>query len=295
VGCWILLTISGLPAQEPPAAWQYPLDVAVGQDGTIYIADRKLPGLWMLKEGKSEILVHASQRFRTPLNAVRCVSVTPDGTLLAGDSATREVYQVAADGALTQLTAPKPALKGAKLSDNLKFTPDNFGLIGIPMSLAANSQGELYVADTELQRVWRVPKGGGEPVEFLVLDGPRGVAVDAEDHVWVLSLQAPKLQRVSPEGTRKVIIDDADNTLFQFPHQVALRPDGTAFVSDGYARTIWKVTPDGKVEPLVSGEPLLNPVGIRLRGEDVLIVDPRANALFSVGADGKLNKVYPPG
>jgi hypothetical protein len=286
-----LLAVAFSPASPVSAAdWQYPIDVVVGNDDTIYLADRKLPGIWRLKDGKTEVFVQASKKFRTPLNAIRCLYVTPAGRLLAGDSAAREVFEVAADGALTQLTAPQPLMKGTKLAEDIGFTPDNFGLIGIPMKMASDSQGALYVTDTELQRVWKVPKEGGEPQEFLIVSGPRGVAVDPEDHVWVLSLQAPQLQRVSPDGKTEPIVKDLT---FEFPHQVLLRPDGSAVVSDGYAKAIWNVKRDGKAEKWISGEPLDNPVGIAWRGEDLLIIDPRANALFSAAPDGKLTKVFP--
>ncbi len=272
------------------ADWQYPIDVVVGKDDTIYIADRNLPGIWKLKDGKTEVFVQASKKFRTPLNAIRCLHVTPEGELLAGDSAAREIFAVAPDGALTQLTAPAPALRGTRLTEDVQFTPDNFGLVLIPMKLATDSQGKLYVSDTDLHRVWKVPKEGGEPQEFLVVGGPRGLVVDGEDHVWVLAANAPQLQRVAPDGTVEAIVKDAP---FQYPHQVLLRPEGTAVVSDGYAKTIWNVTRDGKAEKWISGEPLDNPVGIAWRGEDLLIIDPRANALFSAATNGKLTRVFP--
>jgi SMP-30/Gluconolactonase/LRE-like region len=272
------------------ADWQYPIDVAVGSDDTIYIVDRKLPGLWTLKDGHTEVFVQASKKFRTPLNAIRCAYVAPDGTLYVGDSAAREVFRVDKEGRLTQLTAPNPVVKDTVLTEGLAFTPDNFGLVGIPMAIASNSQGELFVTDTELQRVWKFPATGGEPQEFLLVNGPRGIVVDDEDHVWVLSLQAPQLQRVSPEGDVEVIVGDLT---FEFPHQVELGADGTAYVSDGYAKAIWKVSRDGTAEKWISGKPLDNPVGISWRGDDLLIADSRANALFAAAPDGTLTKVYP--
>jgi len=280
-----------LQAPSVPAAdWIYPIDVAVGTDDTIYIADRNLPGIWTLKDGKTEVFIQASKRFKTPLNAIRCLYVSPDSTLYAGDSATREVFQVAADGALTQLTSPNPALKGTKLSPDLAFTPDNFGDVQIPMKMVADSKGNLYVSDTDLQRVWKVPAGGGKPQEFFVVAGPRGLAIDSDDNVYVLAANAPQLRRVAPDGTATVLVKDAP---IDYPHQVALR-DGTLYVSSGYdTRGIWKVTPDGAVEKWIGGDPLVNPVGIAWQGENLLIIDPRANALFSAAPDGTLTKVFP--
>jgi sugar lactone lactonase YvrE len=292
--CWYavvaLIAPVGLLAETSQGEdWQYPIAVAVGRDDTIYVADRNLPGLWTLKDGNSAIFVQASKTFRTPLNAVRCVTVSSDGTLYAGDSASREVFKVDADGALTQLTAPQPLLTQTKLTDDLAFTPDHFGLVGIPMAIAVNRVGDVFVTDTDLQRVWRIPAGTRDPQEFLLVSGPRGIAVDAEDNVWVLSLQAPQLQRVAPDGSATPIVSALT---FEFPHQVALRPDGTVMVSDGYARSIWTVSAEGKAAKWISGEPLVNPVGIAFRGENLLIVDPQANALFSAAPDGTLTKVY---
>ena len=180
VWLWLVITavgiVYGLASSRAALAqdWQYPIAVAAGDDGAVYVADRNLPGIWTLKEGRTEILVKASRKFRTPLNAVRCLSVGRDGGLLAGDSATREVFRVGASGALTQLTAEQPAMEQTTLTDDLSFSPENFGLIGVPMAMASNSSGDLFVADTELQRVWKVPSGSRTPEEFLVVGGPRG-------------------------------------------------------------------------------------------------------------------------
>ena len=287
LGWTILLILMGPPAQ---AQWKYPIDVAAAEDGTIYIADLRLPGIWTLKEGKTEIFVQASKKFRTPLNAIRCLRINGDGVLHTGDSAAREVFSVNAEGGLTQLTATTPILKETMLSEDLEFTPDNFGLIGIPMDMAFNSQGDMYVSDTELQRVWKVPAAGGEPEEILLVNGPRGLAVDDDDNLWVLSLQAPQLQKVSPDGEVEELVSELT---FEFPHQLELRGDGTAVVSDGYAKAIWNVAADGTAEKWISGEPLDNPVGITFQGENLLIIDPRANALFSVAPDATLTQVFP--
>src|SRR3990167_3554221 len=85
----VMATPGTISAQE----LQYPVSVAAAEDGTLYIADRNFHGIWKFANGKLEKFFEGSAKFRTPLNAVRCVAMDHQGKLLAGDSATREVYR----------------------------------------------------------------------------------------------------------------------------------------------------------------------------------------------------------
>ena len=78
---------------------------------------------------------------------------------------------------------------------------------------------------------------------------------------------------------------------FEFPHTVAVDKDGVAYVCDGYAKTIWKIASGGKPEKWVTGDPLVNPVGMALDGSDVLVVDPRANAVFRIAPDASVKTI----
>lgn len=255
-------------AQE---TWQYPLDAAVSADGTYFIADRKLPGIWKLKDGQNTILYQGTKKFRTPMNAVRCVHVAPDGTLYAGDSATREVYSVSPTGEIKALTN---------------------GSIGIPTAIAV-VDGTVYVTDLELQRIWKFPSAGlpitQQPTEFAVVGGCRGMFVDEKGFIWVLSSLAPQLRKYTGDGKFETIVSDL---VFEFPHQVYVTTDGTAYVTDGYAKAIWKMAPGGQPEKWVSGEPFVNPIGIRQQGADFIVCDSRANSLFKVTPDGKVEKIF---
>ncbi len=56
-------------------------------------------------------------------------------------------------------------------------------------------------------------------------------------------------------------------------------------MSDGYARTLWKVQKDGKFTALVKGDPLKNPNGLAIDQKgDILVADPHAKAIFRVSA-----------
>ncbi|MDB5385414.1 MAG: vgb, partial [Planctomycetaceae bacterium] len=78
-----IFALGWLPPRVNAADMQYPLDIAVDAQGTIYVADRNLPGIWQIKDGKRELYFEGSKKFRTPLNAVRCLIVDGKGQLLA--------------------------------------------------------------------------------------------------------------------------------------------------------------------------------------------------------------------
>lgn len=242
---------------------QYPLSIAVS-DSTIMLADRNLPGVWNLKDGELHAYFTGSKKFRTPLNAVRCVEFDSDGKLLAGDSSTREIYRFDDEG------QPVPLTDGG---------------IGIAMDIAVNKAGDLFVSDLEIQRIMKVPKAGGKPEEVTEISGCRGLFVDKEDHLWVVSTTNNQLYRISPDGESETVVE---GRAFEFPHTVVVDDDLTAFVCDGYAKTIWKITRGGKPEAWVKGEPLVNPVGMAIQGDTIYVVDPRAVAVFQIDREGKL-------
>lgn len=262
----LLLTLL-CPLTADAADWVYPLDVATAQDGTLYIADLKLPGIWKLADGELSVHVQGEKKFRTPLNAIRCVHVTADGVLLAGDSATREVYRIE-DGKPVPLTE---------------------GRIGIPTQIATSGE-TVYVTDLELSRVWKFPLGGGKPEEVAVLSGPRGVDVDAEGNLWLLSPNKPQLRKRAADGSETVI---HDGLTFEFPHEVLVGKDGSVYISDGYAKTIWKIPAGGQPEKWATSDQFSNPVGMCWQDENLLLIDSRAPGLFQIAPDGTVTKLYP--
>ena len=88
IGLATLASSSAQDASAPAKSLVYPLDVSVAADAkTLYLVDRKLPGLWKATAtGKLEVFFQASKKFRTPLNAVRCIAGDGKGGLLVGDS-----------------------------------------------------------------------------------------------------------------------------------------------------------------------------------------------------------------
>lgn len=251
------------------AELEYPIAVAVDPSGAVFIADLDSPCIWKAVDGQLSIYFQGEKRFRTPLNRPRCLAIDGEGRLLAGDTATREVYRFDANGQPQPLTA---------------------GGIGMPMAIAVNSAGVIFVADLELHRIWKVPAAGGDPETFVEIPAPRGLAFDPNDRLYVVSGEAGSenpLVRVSPEGT----IEPLAKAPFEFAHHVVVDPEGNAYVADNYAKAIWRVTPEGEQQQWFQGEPLDMPVGLAWSGTSLLIADPKIPGLVEITPEKQATKL----
>ena len=264
--CLLACVNDGLAA-EP---MQYPLAVAVTDDGTIYVADLKLPGIWEIREGTRREYFRGSKKFCTPLNAVRCLAIDHEGRLLAGDSATREVYRFDADA------KPQP------LTD---------GKLGIPAALAVDAEGIIFVSDLETRRVWKVPAAGGEPVEVARIAGVRGMAFAEDGSLVVATALAPQVRKVAPDGTVTPVVTGRP---LKFPQHLAITKTGAIYIADNYSAGLWKLAEDGTPELWKTGKPFVRPVGLTAADDVLYLADPHARSLFRVDQAGKVSLIDGP-
>ena len=263
---WLGLAL--IPSLARAEGLDYPLTAVAAADGqSLFIADLNQPGLWKLSDGKLTPFFQASKKFRTPLNRVRCVGLDRNGKVLAGDSSTREVFRFDDDG------KPQPLTNGG---------------IGIPMDLVVDPDNNIFVTDLELKWIWKIPAAGGKAEKFAEVDAPHGIAIDADKNLWVVSHGKNQLVRVTADAKVEIVVEGRP---WQFPHEVELDKGKTAFVTDGYGKAVWKVPFGGKPEKVVSGEPLVNPVGLTWQDGKLLVIDPRSKGIFAVDSSGKLSPV----
>lgn len=281
-GRWALIALLGVAlysgfglTNSPAAEMQYPLSVVVDPSGTIFVADRNLPGIWQITGGALGTFYQGQKKFGMPLNAVRCLALDHDGKLLAGDSATREVYRFDPRG------KPQPLTKAG---------------IGIPIAIAVTKSGDIFVADLELHIIYKIPSAGGKPEEFAKVVAPRGMTIDSEDNLWIICHREDLLIKLAPDGKKSVVVKGQPLASPAFPAGIVVK-DGTAYIADGYNKAIWRVrflamrAADAKPSKLVAGDPLVYPVGLAWRGEKLLVGDPKAKGVIEVDLTGKAAKL----
>lgn len=266
---------------------KYPIDVGVDAQGVLYVADRNLPGIWQIKEGKASIYYQASNKFRTTLNAIRCLTVDTAGRVIAGCSTTTEVYRFE-DGQPVALTG---------------------GQISVPMNLSIGANGEILVCDLKLRQVVRIEEDKKLTV-LATIQAPKAVQPDGADKLLVLTGVEKPLLKISSSGDpakttalagENVQVFGGDyspaevfvaNRPFDFPADVVKLASGDWVVSDSYGKCLWRVTPSGEVNKWVADERFKLPVGLATDGQQVFVADPRANAIFAVQADGSVTVVH---
>ncbi len=250
-------------AAEPAAALSYPLSVAVAGE-VLYVVDLDLPGIWQVKDAKRELYLLGSKFLRKALNRPRCVVVHPEGGILVGDSATREVYYLASQNA-----EPKPLCDGH---------------LGIAMALAISPDKQtIYVGDAEKRAVFKLPLTGGTP-ELVARVNARGLSFDNQGMLWAVTPDDAAIHRIN-------VADNSSETIvtgrpYQYPNGLVWAGDH-GFVTDGYGKSIWKFTADGKTEKWFEGEPLVGPVGIAIDDQSLFIADPKKLQVFQFSRETK--------
>ena len=260
ITCWSL-------SSQLNGQLQYPIDVAVSGDDLI-VVDRNLPGIFRVaSDGALSEVFKASKKFRTPLNAVRCVAVSADGDLFFGDSSTRQIYK----------------FEGAK---PIPILTNRVG-IGVPYAMVFDKGGNLFVSDLEAPgRIYKIPAGETEPQQFAIQPAVRGLAIDQDGNLIALTGLKEAVLKFTPDGKRSVLID---NRPFEFPNSLLIKGDAM-YVSDSYKKCVWKIGSDLKpVAWCVEG--ISYPGGMAIGESDVLVTDSKAKKVFRISPEGKAVEV----
>lgn len=203
-------------------------------------------------------------RFNTPNG----LAVDALGALIVGDGQNHSIRKVTASGVVTTL-AGSPSAAGLV---------DGTGAVARfmePTSVALDSVGNLYVADTYNHTIRKVTAAGvvttlaGNPGVSGSDDGigaaalfsyPSGVAVDSTGNVYVGDYSNSTIRKVTAAGVVTTLAGlagasgstDATGTAarFETPSGLALDSAGNVFVADTNSHTIRKVTPAGVVTTL---------------------------------------------
>jgi sugar lactone lactonase YvrE len=211
------------------AQFHYPAGLAVDGSGNVYIADRNngrvrkvsRDGTITTIAGSGSIIIHQrgdggpalAARLFTPAG----VAVDRQGNVYISDPADYRVRKVSPDGTITTLAG------GMRSGFSGDGGPASAARLTSPVGVAADAQGNVYIADPRTHRVRRVDPGGtittvagsgpptglggfggdGGPATSAKFSLPRGIAVDRQGNLYVGDLtrvrkMGPNVRRGAP-------------------------------------------------------------------------------------------------
>ncbi|GGP27892.1 NHL repeat-containing protein [Silvimonas amylolytica] len=263
-------------AQGSTARFYYPLGLAVDHAGTVYIADfynqqiRK-----MTADGTVSTLAGSGAYGHTDAQGTNASFFFPEGVAV---DAAGNVYVVDTDNYVIRKIAPDGTVSTLAGYPGTQGSSDGQGAgasFNLPGGIAVDSNGVVYVADTENHEIRKVladgtvstlagstapgaADGTGAAASF---NEPAAVAVDQNGNVFVADASNNEIRKITPAGTVSTIAGSttagsADGTgsaaAFNSPHGIAVDAYGNLYVADLNNRSIRKISPGGVVSTLAN-------------------------------------------
>lgn len=268
------------------AAIDNPSALAVGADGSLYVADtnfqavRKVnpDGTVVSLAGRRDINVASMNNFQngngdaaTFSSDIRGLAVDASGTVYVADGGNCAVRKISPSRDVTTLVGANGCgyVNGAA----------NVAQLGNMGGMAMDSQGNLLVSDLDSGTIRKItPQGvvsafAGIPSGSAVVDGgvgvgsfetPWGLAVDAAGTVYVTEYYKHVVRKVTSDGVISTIAGEIDtpgsadgpaaSARFYYPRGIAVDAAGNLYVADTDNALLRQIRTDGTVRTLV-GQP----------------------------------------
>ena len=256
------------------ARFYFPNGVAVDSAGNVYVADttnatiRKITPAGVVSTLAGLAGVNGSAngtgsaaRFFNPYG----VAVDSAGNVYVADTSNQTIRKITPAGVVSTL-AGSPGVVGSADGTG------SAARFNYPNSLAVDSAGNVYVADTQNSTIRKITPAGvvstfaGSPGVTGSADGtgsaalfhfPYGVTVDSAGNIFVADSTNSTIRKITPARVVSTLAGSpgiegsADGTgsaaQFNNPYGVAVTSAGNVFVADTYNLTIRKVTSAGVV------------------------------------------------
>ena len=266
---WVVTTIAGdgrpVFADGPAltASFRLPLDVAIAEDGTIYIADALNHRIRKIAAGI--VTTFAGNGHQDTVNGTGSAAGFAIPSRLGMDKLGNLYTLDANDGRVRQITPSADVSTYAGVIEN-GFQDGSSGTakFGQSFGIVAGQDGSIYIGDSDNKRIRKITTNK----EVITIAGT---------------------------GTAGVVDGNASMAEFFFPEGIVIGPSGNLFVAD--QNRIRKITPSGIVSTFAGSDSIGYKDGQRDSASFTLIedmvIDTKGN-LF-VTDDSRIRKISPQG
>jgi uncharacterized protein (TIGR03437 family) len=276
--------------------------VAVDSAGNIYVTEPEYSHVRKISP------VGVITFFTTQVDYPQGLAVDSTGNLYIADHDNNRIAKATPAGIVTTVAGSGEFLGYGYSGDG---GPAANATLAFPYGVAADSAGNLYIADTGNKRVRKVSSGiittmagngsenfsgDGGSAGKAQLGGPSGVALDFAGNLYFADLRNNRIRKISPDGMINTVAgngiagfsgdggratDAQLNFLSVDRAAVALDPAGNLYVADVRNSRIRRISPDGIITTAAG-----------VRGSDVA-VDASGNIFFT--DSGNIRRISPAG
>ncbi len=273
--------ISGYSGDGGPATQaqlKFPSGVAIGPDGSLYIADTDnarirrvgLDGIITTVAGNGTSGYSGDNGPATQAGLARPwgVAVAPDGSLYIADTFDNRIRRVGPNGIIT--TAAGTGILGISSDGG----PATQAALANPAGVAVAPDGSVYIAESGAHRIRRVgpdgiittvagdthgsfgAAGDGGPATQALLNRPSGVAFAPDGTLYISDTGNYRIRTIAQDGIITTVAGGnlgfgqfggdsgpATQAVLNEPDGVAVAPDGTLYIADRLNNRIRRVAP----------------------------------------------------
>ncbi|HXP86876.1 MAG TPA: hypothetical protein VN841_19260 [Bryobacteraceae bacterium] len=203
--------------------------------------------------------------------AAGAVAVDPGGNIYVTNQSAGEIREIDPRGVIAIVAG---TVSPTNIGDGGPATNAQFLN---PEGLAADREGNVYIADYSNSRVRKVARDGtittiagngtagfsgdGGPAVKAQINGPVGLAVDLAGNLLIADAVNNRVRRVAADGAITTIAGggpccnlgdggQATNAVIAGPYGIAIDHNGAIYVTEFYGNRVRKITPDGIISTL---------------------------------------------